>query len=98
DDGPNARWTPEVLSILDQYKVPATFFMIGRSAAENPDPVPAIPAGGHQLASHTWSHQDLTKLPPDQVRAEIERAVDAVTSAGGARPTAFRAPYGAWSP
>jgi peptidoglycan/xylan/chitin deacetylase (PgdA/CDA1 family) len=97
DDGPDGRWTPEVLDILAQYNAPATFFMIGSSASDNPDLVRAIADGGHELATHTWSHKNLKKLPPAQVRSEIERAIDAVTEAGGVRPTAFRAPYGNWS-
>ncbi len=98
DDGPDGRWTPDVLDVLARHGVHATFFMIGQSAADHADLVRAIADGGHQLASHTWSHRNLKKLPAAQVRTEIERAVDAVETASGSRPTAFRAPYGAWSP
>jgi peptidoglycan/xylan/chitin deacetylase (PgdA/CDA1 family) len=99
DDGPDPQWTPEVLNVLRPYGVQATFFMIGRNAADHPDLVRAVAAEGHHVATHTWSHKNLSKLSPDRVRTEIERGLDAVASgADGRRPTVFRAPYGAWSP
>ncbi len=99
DDGPDGRWTPQLLQLLRQHKVKATFFMLGIQAAGHPDLVRAVVADGHQLATHTWSHQNLAKLAPAAVRNQIERGLDAVTTAaGGEEPSLFRAPYGAWSP
>jgi peptidoglycan/xylan/chitin deacetylase (PgdA/CDA1 family) len=99
DDGPDPQWTPKVLEILRQHSVTATFFMIGSSAAENPDLVRAVAADGHSLATHTWSHKNLAKRSAAGVRTEIERGLDAVAQASGdQRPALFRAPYGAWSP
>jgi peptidoglycan/xylan/chitin deacetylase (PgdA/CDA1 family) len=59
DDGPDARWTPQVLDILDRYGVTATFFTIGRMAAGNPDLVRNAIARGHGVGNHTWDHVDL---------------------------------------
>jgi peptidoglycan/xylan/chitin deacetylase (PgdA/CDA1 family) len=59
DDGPDARWTPQVLDILDRYGVKATFFTIGRMAAGNPDLVRNAIARGHGVGNHTWDHVDL---------------------------------------
>jgi peptidoglycan/xylan/chitin deacetylase (PgdA/CDA1 family) len=73
--------------------------MIGRNAAAHADLVAAVVAGGHQVANHTFTHPNLTHLAAPRIRAEIDRATDAITSAsGGHRPTLFRAPGGAWSP
>jgi peptidoglycan/xylan/chitin deacetylase (PgdA/CDA1 family) len=99
DDGPDPQWTPQILALLAQYHIPATFCMIGRKAAARPDLVAAVVAAGHQVANHTFTHPNLTHLGPPQVRAEIERATAAITTAsGGRRPSLFRAPGGAWSP
>jgi peptidoglycan/xylan/chitin deacetylase (PgdA/CDA1 family) len=99
DDGPDPEWTPKVLEVLREHHVTATFFMIGSSAAAHPDVVRSVAAGGHAIASHTWSHRNLPRLSPAAARTEIERGLDAVTSAaGGVRPSLFRAPYGNWSP
>jgi peptidoglycan/xylan/chitin deacetylase (PgdA/CDA1 family) len=100
DDGPDAEWTPQILTLLANYKIKATFCMIGKKAAANPGLVAAVVDGGHQLANHSFTHPlNLFKLPPPQVRAEIARANDVIAAAtGGHRPTLFRAPGGAWSP
>jgi peptidoglycan/xylan/chitin deacetylase (PgdA/CDA1 family) len=98
DDGPDPQWTPQILALLAQYQIPATFCMIGRSAATHPKLVAAVVAGGHHIANHTFTHPTLTRLTRAQIRAEMGRATDAVTAAsGGHRPRLFRAPGGAWS-
>ncbi len=56
DDGPSRRWTPKVLDILAREKVPATFFLIGRRAALQPDLVRRIYLDGHEVGNHTYSH------------------------------------------
>jgi peptidoglycan/xylan/chitin deacetylase (PgdA/CDA1 family) len=99
DDGPDPQWTPKVLDILREHKITATFFMVGTCVTANPDLVRQVAAAGHTVATHTWSHQDLRKLPAPDVRAEIGRCLDAVAAASpDRRPTLFRAPYGNWSP
>ena len=99
DDGPDPRWTAKILRILGQHQVTATFFMLGVQAAAHPDLVRAVAADGHQIGTHTWSHQNLARLTPAAAHSQIERGVDAVAAAaGGDAPTLFRAPYGSWSP
>ena len=99
DDGPDPQWTPQVLALLAQYHITATFCMIGRRAAARPDLVAAVVDGGHQVANHTFTHPIMTHLPAARVRDEISRATAAITNAsGGHRPTLFRAPGGAWTP
>jgi len=99
DDGPDPRWTPQILALLARYQIHATFCVIGRHATTYPDLIRAIIAGGHQIANHTQTHPiPLTRLPPTGIAAQLAQATDAITAAGAPHPTLFRAPGGAWSP
>ena len=98
DDGPSPEYTPQVLRLLEKYRVTATFSMIGLEAAAYPGLVREVAAAGHKIANHTWSHLDLVYLPPAAVADQIRRATGAIHMATGKVPALFRAPYGAWSP
>ncbi len=93
DDGPSS-YTRGVLSVLQQYGVPATFFTVGYEVAAMPDLVRAEAAAGMSVEVHDWDHADLTRLSPAAIDSELQRSVDAVTSAIHARPNCFRPPYG----
>ena len=100
DDGPDPRWTPQILALLARYRIHATFCLIGRHAAAYPQLVAAIVQGGHHLANHTFTHPiPISRLAAARVHDEVNRASDAITAAsGGIRPTLFRSPGGIWSP
>lgn len=98
DDGPSPEYTPQVLRLLEKYKVTATFSMIGLEVAANPGLVREVAAAGHKIANHTWSHLDLAVLPPVTVADQVDRATSAIHAVTGREPALFRAPYGAWSP
>ncbi|HUR51876.1 MAG TPA: polysaccharide deacetylase family protein [Mycobacteriales bacterium] len=98
DDGPDPRWTPQVLGMLAAAHVHATFCLVGRHAAAHPELVRAIVSGGHQLCNHTWSHdEDVAKRAPAVMRAELARTQRAIRAACGVTPRLFRAPGGRWS-
>ena len=96
DDGPHPVYTPQVLALLQQYKITATFCMIGQQIGANRSLVSEVVAAGHTIVNHTWNHADQSKLTLPQIRSQISRANDAL-SAVGVHPSVFRAPYGAWS-
>jgi len=98
DDGPSPVYTPQMLDLLAEYRVAATFSMIGIHVAAYPDLARAVAEAGHRIANHTWTHADLARLPARSVHAQLSRASDAIHAATGARPALFRAPYGAWTP
>jgi peptidoglycan/xylan/chitin deacetylase (PgdA/CDA1 family) len=98
DDGPDSRYTPQVLALLAQYKISATFCMLGQSVANHAGLVHEVVAAGHLVANHTFTHANLTKADVNTVRGEITRANDALAAAGAKPPTFFRVPFGAWSP
>jgi peptidoglycan-N-acetylglucosamine deacetylase len=98
DDGPSPVYTPQILRLLDQYHVTATFSMIGIEARAYPGVAREVAAAGHLIANHTWTHLDLQRLPPVLVADQMDRATAAIHAATGRVPHLFRAPYGAWSP
>src|SRR5271156_5213868 len=71
DDGPNDPYTQQLLDILDQHQVNATFFMIGRFVRQRPDIVRQVHAAGHLIGNHTMTHPWLVLESPKRVRQEI---------------------------
>lgn len=97
DDGPSGVYTPQILDLLAQLKITATFCMVGQQIAANAPLVREVAAAGHAIVNHTWNHADQSKLSLSAVRSQINRANDALANVG-VHPAIFRAPYGAWSP
>jgi peptidoglycan/xylan/chitin deacetylase (PgdA/CDA1 family) len=97
DDGPGAH-TGRLLETLAHYQARSTFFVIGQNVADNPQIVRDQVAAGHEIGNHTWSHPDLTQLPPDEVSEQINLADQAIEAAVGFQPAYVRPPYGALDP
>ena len=95
DDGPNPVTTPQVLAELEQAHITATFFVIGSRVPGNEALLRRMHADGDEIGNHSWSHPDLTKLPIDQVRHQIDLTQQVISNAGVPAPTVFRPPYGA---
>ncbi|RKP08989.1 hypothetical protein THASP1DRAFT_14840 [Thamnocephalis sphaerospora] len=98
DDGPGP-YEDELLNQLDRLGVKATFFVNGDNAGSLDDPALAARVQrayktGHQIASHTYSHADLTKIGPSQVRSEMTQLEGQLKRIIGVRPTYMRPPYG----
>jgi peptidoglycan-N-acetylglucosamine deacetylase len=98
DDGPSPVYTPQVLDVLAEYHVTATFSMIGMHVAAYPYLARAVADAGHRIANHTWDHADLAGMRAHRLHGELTRASDAIHAATGVHAGLFRAPYGAWSP
>ena len=97
DDGPDPRFTPQVLDLLQQENIPATFFLVGEHALEHPDLVQRIHREGHVIANHTLTHPHLERLTEAQVRAELQGGDAALTAVLGPAtpvPHYFRPPRG----
>ena len=95
DDGPGP-YTPAVLSVLEQYHVPATFFEIGEEVASYPQYARMVAAAGYPVEDHTWSHPDLTTLTAAGVAAQIDMAQAEIQAVTGTTPQCVRPPYDAW--
>jgi peptidoglycan/xylan/chitin deacetylase (PgdA/CDA1 family) len=103
DAGADTGYASEILDLLHDEEIKATFGMTGVWAEANPDLVRRMVAEGHQLINHTWDHSSLTgantqmpPLSPEQVAQQLsdtESVVRDLTGGYEMRPY-FRPPYG----
>jgi peptidoglycan/xylan/chitin deacetylase (PgdA/CDA1 family) len=94
DDGPDPTWTPQVLKVLQDYGVKATFFELGENIEANPDLAKAVVAAGHLVENHTFDHPHLPTLTAAQITTEIQRTSDDIFKFTGTKPEYVRPPYG----
>ncbi len=93
DDGPHPVYTNEILDILAEYDVKATFFVIGKNIKGNEEIIKRILAEGHEIGVHTFSHTPVSKLGKDGLEKEI-RMCEQSLEKFGCYPSVFRAPGG----
>ena len=93
DDGPDARFTPRLLDILDKHAARATFFVLGQRVGEFPDLAREIAARGHELAVHLYSHDRAVAKDDARFKAELTRTRDVVKTTTGADPRFLRFPF-----
>jgi peptidoglycan/xylan/chitin deacetylase (PgdA/CDA1 family) len=93
DDGPDPRWTPQILAVLRRHHVHATFFVVGTEVAAHPALVRQILADGNQVGVHTFTHADLGAIPGWQRSLELREAQLALAGATGQTSSLLRPPY-----
>jgi len=99
DDGPTKSVTPQILDVLKQHNIKATFFVLGELAEQNPDVLQRIASEGHAIANHTYSH-DMSVIysSPETFIEEINKTRDIIVNLVGEEKYAgvFRFPGGAF--
>lgn len=98
DDGPDPRFTPQVLDILRNYHVPATFFVIGSHAQKCPELISRMINEGHEVENHTNSHADLDQCSKPQIGLEIQQNEDTIERITHRNQHFFRPPKGICNP
>jgi peptidoglycan/xylan/chitin deacetylase (PgdA/CDA1 family)/GT2 family glycosyltransferase len=99
DDGPNEPYTSQVLEILRQYRIKATFFMIGQNARRYPETCRRVVAAGNAIGNHSYRHlKSLCLRRGKTVTRDIEMAHQAIYECTGLKPMLFRPPHGFRSP
>jgi peptidoglycan-N-acetylglucosamine deacetylase len=93
DDGPMPDWTPMVHDILDQERVPATFFMVGERAVRNARLIHGR-MDRHAVGNHTWAHTDMSRMTHNQACHAVHRAHTAIARITGKEPHLLRPPLG----
>ena len=94
DDGPSDAGATEVLKILQDRNVTATFFVNGNMVERFPDAMRKIIAAGHEVGNHTWTHRRMMFVPPNVVRQEIDQTDAILRDIGYDRLMHFRPPFG----
>ncbi len=94
DDGPDPRFTPKLIDLLLEKKVPATFYVLGQRVNEYPEITRRLHELGFEVVNHTYTHKLLTKLSEAEVRSELKKTNDVITGITGAPVTHMRPPYG----
>ena len=94
----DAAWgnddTEQLISILKEYEVPATFFVVGSWVDKYPESVKQLSDAGHQVQNHSNTHPYMTQLSTEQMKNELESCNQKIEAITGACPTLFRPPYG----
>jgi cellulose synthase/poly-beta-1,6-N-acetylglucosamine synthase-like glycosyltransferase/spore germination protein YaaH/peptidoglycan/xylan/chitin deacetylase (PgdA/CDA1 family) len=93
DDGPDGRWTPQILDILKDKHVPATFFVIGKNMATYPGLVAREVREGNQVGNHSWTHPNIAEIPAAQTSVELTATQRLFETITGRSMRLFRPPY-----
>lgn len=94
DDGPDKTYTPQVLDVLQEYNVPATFFLLGRRVDKNPELARRIREEGHIVANHTWSHVNLDRVSDNRFNRQINETENVIEQKTGMDTALLRTPEG----
>ena len=94
----DAAWgnddTQQLIDILEEYDVPATFFVVGAWVDKYPESVKALSDAGHQIQNHSNTHPHMPQLSKEQMKDEIESCNKKIEKITGVCPTLLRPPYG----
>ena len=93
DDGPDPVWTPQILSILEQYHVPATFFAIGENGVSNRGLLQRMVRDGDEIGNHTYTHPNLAGESGTGVDLQLNATRRLIEAYTGKSIRLFRAPY-----
>lgn len=95
DDGPDDKYTPQILDVLHRYHVPATFFVVGSRSQAHPAIIKRIVKEGHALGNHSYNHANPAMLTEAQFQKQIENTQLVLRQIIGFEPRLIRTPYGA---
>jgi peptidoglycan/xylan/chitin deacetylase (PgdA/CDA1 family) len=93
DDGPGP-FTAELVALLQQRKVPATFFVVGNRITQSPDLLAVVDSAGMEIGNHSSYHRELTLMRKGEMETDLEATSKAISAVTGHRPTLLRPPYG----
>ena len=97
DDGPHPVYTEEMLNLLEEMEVPATFFLLGQNVEKQGELVKEIAQKGHLIGNHTYHHVQITTLTTEQAYEEINKTSDLIEQLTGKGTEYVRPPFGTWN-
>lgn len=92
DDGPDPRYSPEIVRILKDYQIKATFFVVGEQVEKQPELLKMEYDAGHEIANHSYTHRNMDCLDRVSVREEITRTNGIIYKYTGQAVNWFRPP------
>jgi peptidoglycan/xylan/chitin deacetylase (PgdA/CDA1 family) len=98
DDGPLPAVTGRVLAFLRRNAIRATFFVVGRRLERHPELIRDELRAGHEVQTHTWSHELLPPRSTSEIRDDIVRGARSLRRVSGRTPRYFRPPHGFFDP
>lgn len=93
DDGPDPDWTPKILSILERYHVPATFFIVGENGVANRGLLRRMAADGDEIGNHSYTHPNMADEARTGISLEMNATQRLIEAYTGRSTRLFRAPY-----
>ena len=93
DDGPSNK-SKELVDLLEEFDIVATFFILGCNASKYKEELKYIYAHGHEIGNHSYSHPDFKKITIEEGLAEIEKSQQIIYKTILHYPRVFRFPYG----
>lgn len=97
DDGPHPIYTPQMLELLKEEQVPATFFLLGENVELYGEVVKEIAKEGHLIGNHTYHHVQITSLSLEEACKEIQETSDLIEELTGTGTEYVRPPFGTWN-
>lgn len=97
DDGPDPKFTPQLLDLLKRYRIKATFFVLGAKAEQHPELIRRMHEDGHLVGIHNYSHRSNAIMSPWTVRQQLNRAAYTIENITGSKPLHYRPPWGVFN-
>jgi peptidoglycan/xylan/chitin deacetylase (PgdA/CDA1 family) len=97
DDGPNDPYTSQLLDVLENDNVQATFFIIGKNAELYPNTVTRMVQDGDVIGNHSYSHSANHALTQYGIN-DMRKGEVAISVVAGVKPRLYRPPHGKLSP
>lgn len=93
DDGPDPTWTPQILSVLERFHVPGTFFVIGENGVANRGLLQRMVADGDEIGNHSYTHPNMANSTETAIKLELNATQRLIEAYTGRSTRLFRAPY-----
>jgi len=97
DDGPSNPWTPQILDILKDFQIKATFFVCGKNIERYPKIAKRIVNEGHAIGNHSYYHSKIRSSTPLLLK-DVEKTSEVILKITSTRSKIFRPPWGIVTP
>lgn len=94
DDGPDPKYTGQLLDLLKKHRIKATFFVVGSKAEKNPELILRMHQEGHLIGIHNYVHRSNWLMMPWTIRRDLEKSASIIEGITRERPIYYRPPWG----